>query len=245
MAATDQETQIISNNTDSKTLKASSGTIKPYSTKKGILKTSTYAFSLWLCFELLVKNLTVNNWILMVPSTFVSIIASDLIAGIIHWILDNYRFADPVAVFFLGEPFVSQYSVHHENPTLLLEQNFWATNSDGLFATSVVLGLVYSWMKFTSGPWTAWSVAWMWFWVIYCIFTAFTNQFHKWSHTRTADLPKLVRLLQKYNVILDQQEHKRHHHDNKKALCLTTGWCNWLLEKLNIWEFSHNIVNSF
>lgn len=81
----------------------------------------------------------------------------------------------------------------------------------------------------------AFPLSGLWFLMVYCLFTGFTNQFHKWSHNRNP--PALVKLLQDCRVIVSYKEHQRHHRgDYTEAFCLTNGMCNGFLELIGFWR---------
>ena len=61
-----------------------------------------------------------------------------------------------------------------------------------------------------------------------------TNQIHRWAHMRRA--PRLARWLQRTGLAISAEAHARHHaaaHD--RAFCITSGWCNALLDRANVW----------
>lgn len=69
-------------------------------------------------------------------------------------------------------------------------------------------------------------------------------QTHKWSHTYFG-LPVIITVLQNLNIILPRQHHRIHHvapHDT--YYCITTGWLNYPLEKINFWPICENIIET-
>ena len=73
-------------------------------------------------------------------------------------------------------------------------------------------------------------------------FVTFTNQIHKWSHTYGA-LPSWVEWLQKRHIILPKTQHRIHHvapHDT--YFCITTGWLNLPLEKIQFWPRCEKMI---
>lgn len=212
--------------------------------------------------------------------TTLAITSSDFIAGHAHFLLDNFRFMDSFAAKELGDPFVSQYGVHHRWQDDISKYTFFETNADGLYATSrlmvyvLVPSILVPWRLLTSPlevgagvgvsllvvllgynfpsyvmsilvpaiivdeylfpcPLEFTMICFMWWLSIYCLFTGFTNQFHKWSHDKNPSF--LVRTLQALWIVVPPEEHQRHHIDPTKSYCLTTGWCNLLLDKIGYW----------
>lgn len=206
----------------------------PYPVPKGVAKVSTYVILQSLCIYTFSTNVTWDNWKGVTCATVLGWILSDLVAGIVHFGLDNYKALDPLARIVLGSGFVDQYQSHHARPLDLATQGFWATNSDGLFATSMLLMLVYARAITSWDLQDEFYLSLLWFFIVYCIFTAFSNQFHKWSHQPHPNF--VVKTLQNWGIIISKKEHHRHHTNNKVAYCVTTGIWNSLLEKINFWS---------
>ncbi len=193
-----------------------------------------------MSFRLMFQNWHQANYFSLIFFTIFSIATGDFIAGWAHYLLDNYPGMNKIAAFTIGESFVSQYSVHHKYPDDLMKYNFFETNSDGMFATSCALSLVYVWMRFRPGIWTSYSVSWMWYWIVYFIFVAFTNQCHKWSHNKNPNF--VIKTFHRLHITLPPEEHQRHHDNPKVAICLTTGWCNYFLESIDYWRYARKSI---
>jgi hypothetical protein len=70
-------------------------------------------------------------------------------------------------------------------------------------------------------------------------------QIHKWSHTYHG-LPRWVRLLQDWGLILGRAHHRHHHVPPYTShYCITTGWLNPPLQALGFWPWLERSVVRF
>ena len=228
----------------------------PYSVTRGKFNLFSHVIGHTLCLSLLLPNLSWNNWYYIPFGMFMGMISGDLSGGLAHYAFDNYGLVDSSISKLFGFPFIVQYLAHHDYPSVIVSYNFWETNSDGLYITSMVLFLVYFLFRFSSiilpylyfmapytpaflmwfhsDEWTAKSMGLLAFAMTGLFYNAFTNQFHKWSHMPNP--PPIIAFLQRKGLLLSFAEHQRHHVNPKIGYCLTTGWCNYFLEKIYFWE---------
>jgi hypothetical protein len=235
-------TSVSVNNSELKHVKMRKVKLEPYSWTVGVCKMTYYILLQTLSAQMIYIYRDRISLPLMLLATVGAISTGDFLAGWVHYLLDNYRGLDEYAALVWGKPFVSQYASHHSYPDDILTYNFFETNSDGMFATGNTLTMAYLWMRFYPGAWTSYSVAWMWFWMVFCLFVGFTNQCHKWSHVKNPT--GVLKVLQKLHLVLPPDEHQRHHQNPKVALCLTTGWCNPILETIEYWLFAKKTIRS-
>ena len=74
-------------------------------------------------------------------------------------------------------------------------------------------------------------------------FVFMTNQIHKWSHLDRP--PRIVGLLQDLRLILGAEHHQEHHTgDHTSHYCITTGWLNPLLDRLQFFRLSERVISS-
>ncbi|HET9751355.1 MAG TPA: fatty acid desaturase CarF family protein, partial [Myxococcales bacterium] len=68
-----------------------------------------------------------------------------------------------------------------------------------------------------------------------------TNQFHKWAHMDAP--PRMVRLLQRANLVLPPAHHAVHHRPPyNKYYCITVGWLNEALFRLRFFQMLEKLI---
>lgn len=168
----------------------------------------------------------------VVLACLTGIATADFLSGLVHWFADTWGSVD---MPLIGKNFLRPFREHHIDPTSITRHDFVETNGDNLCLTiplSLYLNnkLVTNENQFSDGGFQVYYL------LVLTIFTAHTNQIHKWSHTYLG-LPAWVKLLQDLHVILPRQHHRIHHvSPHETYYCITTGWLNWPLEKIGFWK---------
>jgi len=161
-------------------------------------------------------------------------IAADIISGLVHWFADSYgKVSWPV----IGGVFIRSFLEHHVDPKSITEHDWVETNGANFFI-GIPLLLILVVLSSSINPILITLLT------LTNIWTALTNQFHKWAHEDTA--PKLARSLQKYKVILNSELHSKHHQspfDNNYNI--TCGHTNIIFEKLKIYRIFELIIFKF
>jgi hypothetical protein len=124
----------------------------------------------------------------------------------------------------VGERVLLPFRVHRVNPDDILRRSFLEASGDVAALTiPALIALLFVPVHNEAGQIV--SVAG----TGCCAVGMLTNQIHQWAH-RPAP-PRPVRLLQALGLVLRPGDHARHH-TSPFALhyCITTGWCNALLE---------------
>lgn len=179
------------------------------------------------------------------PSAFLAIgvagllgyVAADFISGTVHWLADRYGSRD---LFLLGPNFIGPFRDHHVRPKEITQHDFVETNGNNCMISFWVLMLVYHAVPLAAGDLTSLFIASGLTFSMAAIMA--TNQFHKWAHSDSA--PRLVRLLQRWHVILPADHHDVHHRAPFATyFCITTGWLNWPLRKLRFYESVEGLVH--
>ena len=173
-------------------------------------------------------------WLARVPLAFLAgLAAADLASGLLHWAADTWGRSD---LPWIGPRVLVPFRVHHVNPDDFLRRTFLDTNGDIAALTAVVLLALHAVpLDTTWGP------------VLVIAGAAFTglglwtNQIHQWAHQ--PDPPLVVRQLQAFGLILRRDAHDRHHrHPHAGDYCITTGWCNGVLGRLDLFRRMERIV---
>ena len=155
-----------------------------------------------------------------------SLLAADLLSGIVHYLADNYGDEDTPIV---GKRFCKPFREHHVNPKGITEHGFIEANANTCIVTlPQVLAVAFFRPYDGTGPTFA-AV----FVLLLSIAVIMTNEFHKWAHLENP--PALAVVLQRWGIILTHENHDVHHvapYDT--YYCVTTGWLNRLFDRLGI-----------
>lgn len=151
------------------------------------------------------------------------IAAADFASGLLHWAADTWGRADlPV----IGGRILVPFRVHHINPDDFLRRRFLDTNGDvAAISVPLLLGLLVMPLE------SAWQHAVAFCGFAFCVVGGMTNQIHQWAHMPSP--PGAVRLLQRLGLFLEPRAHVVHHQRPYHGhYCITTGWCNRLLDRI-------------
>lgn len=165
-----------------------------------------------------------------------AILLADLTSGIAHWGFDTWGSTD-TPVFGL---LIRSFREHHVDAAAMTKHDFVETNGDNSMATIPMLGLL-ALMPISNRGIT--SVSFHFFVITFSLFIAFTNEFHKWSHQ--AKPSPIAKFCMTYNITLTPKNHRVHHtgdHDN--AYCITVGWLNPFLDKIDFWRKFERLVTA-
>lgn len=166
-------------------------------------------------------------------------LAADFITGLIHWGFDTYG---SQTMPFLGRAFIKPFRDHHTDPKEMTTHSLTVTiGNTCIAATPAAAAFLYP-LVFGTPSDTFRLFA---FFSALTIFgTVLTNQFHKWAHL---DNPSgWIVFLQKSKLILGPKHHHVHHtkpHDT--YYCITNGWMDAFLHKINFWRGMETMVSWF
>nr|XP_002129624.1 transmembrane protein 189 [Ciona intestinalis] len=186
----------------------------------------------------IIRHVECGSIVSTFSALFLGILSADFASGFVHWAADSWG---SVQLPVVGKAFIRPFREHHIDPTAITRHDMIETNADNfmlaILPISLCIYLFYTRPDEVSSFYN-FSV-YVWF---FMVFVCLTNQIHKWSHTYFG-LPSWVTVLQKLHLILPKQHHRIHHiAPHETYFCITTGWLNWPLEKLQFWSTLENCI---
>lgn len=188
----------------------------------------------WVTIRVVGAVESTGNIIWIGLAVFAGYLLSDFLSGFVHWAGDTVG-DENTPVF--GPNFVRPFRHHHVDPEDITRHDFVETNGNNCIVAAPVLLLVLAVMPSETGPLfhTCVLVA-STAWFVFC-----TNQFHKWAHT--AKPAPWVRALQRAGLILSPEHHAIHHAaPQDKYYCITVGWMNPVLHRLNFFRICEAVI---
>jgi len=171
--------------------------------------------------------------LLLIPAFILSMAIADFISGMLHWSADTWgSYEWPI----VGMTIIRGFREHHVDKYAITHHGFVQTNGSATIVAipfqiiALLLPVPNTFMFFAFS-----TLAFLTLW------GPMTNQIHKWAHQKNA--PKFVRVLQRLRIILPQQNHSVHH-DAPFACyyCITTGWWNWTLTKIQYFRILEKFI---
>ena len=151
-----------------------------------------------------------------------ALLAADFAAGLLHWLADTFFTPDSP---WVGPSVIRAFREHHVDPGAIARKGRVEVSGQNCFACLPLLALA-----------AAAGVGGVTFVLAFTAAIAATNLFHQWAHADlgSGGVPAGVRALQRSGWILGAEHHALHHsgaHDC--AYCVTTGWLNPLLDRVD------------
>ena len=172
------------------------------------------------------------NPFLALSAFMLGFVAADFTSGFVHWLADTWGTPEwPI----IGKALIRPFREHHVDQKEITRHDFIETNGNNCFISIVPAA---SAALLPDG--TVWFfAAAVTFSMCFAIFG--TNQFHKWAHMDAP--PRLVRLLQRANLVLPPEHHAIHHTaPYAKYYCITVGWLNEALFRLRFFQTLEKVV---
>lgn len=200
-----------------------------------LLYATTYLFPLLAAaaFYLAGQTLIQAGWgWSLLPLFAIGLLGSDLVSGLFHWFFDNY--GSPKTPVF-GQT-IELFRVHHDLPQDICNSNFvftcghvcvWAVP---MYAAAIGGHFLLQASALPAVFAAAYAMGLLTF-AVGLLFLVLTNQFHKWAHLEQR--PGWLQFLQQKRFVLEPNHHEVHHTPPYDTYyCITTGWLNPLLYKI-------------
>jgi ubiquitin-conjugating enzyme E2 variant len=176
-----------------------------------------------------------------------TLLCADLVSGIVHWIGDAYGHHTSVHKHrWLYTFFFESFSRHHDVPfAIYRSQDVYTTNLSNVLAAVALYAPVdiYHGLRWGSAlAWPSSTLVWRAF-VYFTTFVSVTNQFHRWAHVPVSEQPPWMRSVFAVRLVLSDDAHRRHHrYPEETSYCITTGWCNNVLDAVQAWRRLESVV---
>tara|TARA_B100000073_G_scaffold340887_1_gene341347 strand:- start:1180 stop:1863 length:684 start_codon:yes stop_codon:yes gene_type:complete len=202
---------------------------------------AVFLSSVLLCYLMVnisLHSLTHGFSFLFISSLFLGYIFADLMTGTVHWFCDSF-FSEKTPI--IGNLIISPFREHHLYPHLITEDKFIEQDTTSFFLFMPFLyQAVFIQNNYLDNP----KLIHVHFLLIgLCIGTFCTNLFHKWAHQKNENF--LILGLQKLGLILNFDNHKKHHNDHSKSYCVTSGILNPILDYLRFFPTLELVIRSF
>ncbi len=169
--------------------------------------------------------------LLLLPAALgAGVIASDLLSGLVHFACDRFGSAHTPIV---GRAFIAPFREHHRDPQAIARHGFRERNGNNALALLPCMAIAHAALpegSIRASGTLAYAALLAMFGAL-----AWTNEVHAFAHGSRA--PRVVRTLQRAGLLLSRAAHHRHHDgDHDRAYCITTGWCNAVLDRTRFWS---------
>jgi len=202
-----------------------------------VLSTSVLLSNL-VCLVKLADLSSFHSVLIVTSACVLGMLTADFLSGLAHWGADSYG---SINLPLIGPAFIRPFREHHIDPTSITRHDFVETNGDNFTLPLPFLSMLL--YKLSQSPsFYGQHTFFCWYLFMLGLLVSFTNQIHKWSHTYYG-LPRVVVWMQNAGVILGRREHRRHHvAPHETHFCITTGWLNDPLEKVNFWRRLEQLI---
>ena len=173
-------------------------------------------------------------WLLPVLAV-AAYLAADFLSGFVHFLADNFGSAETPII---GPNFVGAFREHHVDPKGITHHDFIDTNGNNSLVALPIMLLVWLFVPIET---TVWGYLFGAFFLLLCLGTFLTNQFHKWAHMD--EPPAAAVWLQGRGLILSSEHHDIHHESPYDTYyCITVGVWNPLLDRTRFFERTERLL---
>ena len=171
---------------------------------------------------------------------FSGALSADLASGLVHWAADTWGNQEwPI----VGPTLIRSFREHHLDAKAITRHDFIEANgATALVLLPMMLG-VHLYLPGDASAWTHGQYQTSLFALSLSVCVFMTNQIHKWAHMDRP--PRVVRGLQGLRLILTAEHHRGHHMGpHTSRYCITTGWLNPLLDRIEFFRLSEKMVQA-
>ena len=175
------------------------------------------------------------NLAIVPAAVLIGYLAADFVSGTVHWFCDTFFNEEtPVIGQFLIRPFRD----HHTQPRRITEYDLLSQDASNYFIVLPPLLIAWSSGGADADSWLAVASHAALFG--FAVGSVGTNLFHKWAHAE--EVPMAVRWLQRRRVILAPNVHRVHHRNNYRGYCVTSGWMNGILDRVEFFPRAERLI---
>jgi hypothetical protein len=180
----------------------------------------------------IIRLLSLSNWYDNLLYFIYSVLLSDLLSGIIHVYLDNskIKYNESLIDFYrLG------FQIHHNFPLFQLKsfseyKPYHECNT--LFLTTILLSIINIFL-FDSL---------IIHFSLYLLLIMQANHYYCHFDNCKLKIPYLVKVIHKYNILINAKQHNIHHATYDKNFCFINGAMNPIINYLFINKYLDNII---
>lgn len=172
----------------------------------------------------------------LIPVTAIlGYVGADFASGFVHWLGDTYGDED---MPLLGQAFIKPFREHHVTPKGIVAHDYVTVNGNNSIVLAMYMIPISLLFTDPGSPFQFFVLVTS---VTFTMGVFMTNQFHKWSHMD--DPPAYIRKMQDWGLILGREHHDVHHTAPYDAYyCITCGWLNPVLNRIQFFETLERIV---
>lgn len=185
--------------------------------------------TLYICIDSIVYMGTIFiHGIQLLGEFALTMIAIDLVSGLVHWAEDTFGTADtPIYGKWIVVPNIE----HHEHPASFTHKTWLQSSWDLTLASALIVGVC----------WITGHLSWhVW---LFAMLGANANQLHKYAHMPEHKVPFYLRWCIQAGILQGARHHARHHMGEKNlAYCVITPYLNPILDFLGFWRLLEKIT---
>jgi hypothetical protein len=196
---------------------------------------AAYVFFIGVAVERLGHEFTsAQNAAFVLAALPLGYLLADFGTGLAHWFCDTFFEEN---TFLIGPMLIRSFRDHHRDQLSITRHAFLELNGNNCCA---VFPVAASLLLVDPSKGSGWLFAYSTL-LSFCLGTVATNQLHRWAHEPNPNA--FARFLQRLRLVLTPEHHAVHHAPPHRAhYCVTNGWANVVLEKVNFWRIAERAL---